>query len=438
MGKALRRALGGLAVAAALLVAAPFLVPIERFIPELALAVSDRLGQPVTIEDLRLHLLPTPRLVARHITVGRRAQVMIGELEVEPDLASLVFGPRTIRLIRADRVAFDEGALRIPRGMRKRLPDEAVLVRRLVLNTVKFNHSKIDLPLFDAEVALDEGLRMRAAYAQARDGSVKLALAPGEDGRTAFELSASNWTLPGGPRLTFASLAAHGTFKEGELVLGRVEGQLYGGRIVGRAHADWGKQVQLSGSAQLAGVDLAPVQKALGRPARLSGRLQAEAAFSTRARSARELGEGLSLEGPFEVQGGVYRGVDLSRAGQLAAERGANEATTFEELKGKLELRGQQVKLAELCMRSPKLVAGGNVAIAPDKALSGRLDIAVAQTGGFIGVPVTLGGTTDEPSVRPTKGYLIGAAIGTALLPGIGTSVGSALGGQIARASDCK
>jgi hypothetical protein len=84
------------------------------------------------------------------------------------------------------------------------------------------------------------------------------------------------------------------------------------------------------------------------------------------------------------------------------------------------------------------VVAGGNVEIAADRALSGKLDVSVAQTGGFLGVPVSLGGTTDEPSVRPSKGYLIGAAIGTVLLPGIGTSIGSSLGGRIEGTSDCR
>jgi hypothetical protein len=96
------------------------------------------------------------------------------------------------------------------------------------------------------------------------------------------------------------------------------------------------------------------------------------------------------------------------------------------------------VKLNQLCMRSPKIVAGGNVQIASDKTLSGRLDISMAQTGGLVGVPVSLGGSTDDPSMLPSKGYLIGAAIGTVLLPGIGTSIGSSLGGRIGGTSDCK
>jgi hypothetical protein len=428
----------GVAAAAAVAIAAPFLVPVSPFIPELTRAASARLGQPVTMEDLRLHLLPTPRIVGHHITVGRRDQVMIGELEIEPDLASLVFGPRTIRLIRADRVAIDESAFAIPRDMPKGRPGEPVLVRQLVLTTVKFNHSRLDLPLFDVDVQLGEGLRVREARFETRDGSLKLVMRPGGPDGTAVLLSATNWTLPLGAPLMFDTLAAQGMLNGQRLELGSITGELYGGKLAGSAQADWGKQWQLAGNAQLAGIDLVAVQKALGKRSRLSGRLNADAAFSTSAKIPAELRGALALDGPFEVLGGVYQGVDLSRAGELGGERREGAATTFEELTGRLELRGEHVSLNRLCMRSPKIVAGGNVEIAADQALSGRLDISMAQTGGFVGVPVTLGGTTDEPSMRPSKGYLIGAAIGTVLLPGIGTSIGSSLGGRMESTSDCR
>jgi hypothetical protein len=70
--------------------------------------------------------------------------------------------------------------------------------------------------------------------------------------------------------------------------------------------------------------------------------------------------------------------------------------------------------------------------------LSGKLDVSAAKTGGFVGVPVALSGTTADPTVRPTKGYMIGAAIGTVLLPGIGTAIGSSLGSRTEGTTDCK
>jgi hypothetical protein len=434
----MRRAVGGVVAVAAVVVCAPFLVPVSHLIPELTRFASEKLGQSVAMEDLRLHLVPTPRVVGHRITVGGRGQVLIGELEIEPDLASLLFGPRSVRLVRAHRVAIDESAFAIPRGMPKGRPGEPLLVRRLLLTTVKLNHSTLDLPIFDLELRLGEGFRMLEARLKAVDGSVELrAQASGAD-TISLLLNARNWTLPGGVPLRFDTLAVQGTLNGQQLDLARIEAELYGGKLVAVGRADWEKQWVLSGRAKLAGVNLVAVQKALGKPAKLSGRLNADAGFSTRGRLAAELGGALLLEGPFEVLGGAYQGVDLSRAGELDGKRGASDSTTFEELKGRLELRGEHVRLRGLCMRSPELVAGGSVEIAPDNTLSGRLDISLAQTGGFVGVPVSLGGTTDEPSMRPSKGYLIGAAIGTVLMPGIGTSIGSALGGRIEGGGGCK
>ena len=437
MGKAVRSTLGGIALALAFALAVPLLVPGSYFIPEVTRLASERLAQPVEMEDLTLHLLPTPRVIAHRISVGKKSEILIGELEIVPDLHSLLVGPRSLRLVRASRVAFDESAFAIQRGIPKGR-DEPVPVRRLILNTVKFNHSKVDVPIFNVDVKLGERRRVREARFETSDGALTLVVRPHGDDTAALQLNATNWTLPFGAPLTFDALAAHGTLKGRQLEVPSIEADLYGGRLVGAAHADWEKQLQLAGKAHLAGVDLAPVQKALGKPGKLSGRLKADAEFSTNAKTAAELRDALTLDGPFEVVGGVYQGVDLSRAGELAGERRAGDATHFEELKGTLELRGERVRLNQLCIRSPKIVAGGNVDIAPDKALSGKLHIAVAQTGGFVGVPVALGGTTDEPSMRPSKGYLLSAAIGTVLLPGIGTSIGLTLGGQFERGSGCK
>jgi uncharacterized protein involved in outer membrane biogenesis len=298
-------------------------------------------------------------------------------------------------------------------------------------------HPKLDLPLFDVDVRLGEGLRLREARFETHDGTLKLRVEPSGADAIALALDAKNWTLPLGAPLAFDALAARATLKGETLELARVEGALYGGKLVGSAQAEWGEQWELVGKAELAGVDLLPLQKALGKPGKLSGRLNADAAFSTSAKTPAELRAALTLEGPFEIHGGVYKGVDLSRVGELGAAASAGEVTTFEELRGKIQMHGERVRLAPLCMRSPKLVAGGNVEIAPDTSLSGRLDISVAQTGGIVGVPVALGGTTAEPTMRPTKGTLIGAAIGTVLLPGIGTSIGSQLGGKIEGGSAC-
>jgi hypothetical protein len=49
----------------------------------------------------------------------------------------------------------------------------------------------------------------------------------------------------------------------------------------------------------------------------------------------------------------------------------------------------------------------------------------------MVGVPVTLSGTTSDPTVRPSKGYVIGAVVGSVILPGIGTAGGASVGSRL-------
>ena len=58
----------------------------------------------------------------------------------------------------------------IPRAMPKRARREPVLVRRLVLTTVKLNHAEAGVPLFDVDLRLGEGSRIREARFETSDG----------------------------------------------------------------------------------------------------------------------------------------------------------------------------------------------------------------------------------------------------------------------------
>ena len=392
-----------LAVVVGLAAAVPLLVPVSRFLPELQAIASEKLGQPVTIGELSLHMFPTPRMVAKDIVVGKRSDAQLGELEIVPELLSFLSGTRTIRLIRAERVALKESALAIPGSLPKGGAGEPVVIRRVLLKQVSLQHSTLRLPVFDIDAHLGpQGVE--EAHIDSTDTALVLKM-------------------------------VHEADRVAQIGL---EGRLFGGTVSSSTRADWVKTWQIAGKASLAGVDLVPVQRALGKPPKLSGRLKTQASFSARARKPEQLADALVLDGPFEIVGGAYQGVDLSKAADLTGKSAAGDATPFEEFRGKLQARGKRVHIESLCVRSPKLVAGGTVDIAPDQTLSGKLDVSLAKTGGVVGVPVALSGTTSEPAIRPTKGYMIGAAIGTLLLPGIGTGIGASAGGAVEGHSDCK
>ena len=154
MGRALRRTLLGGALVLAAAIAAPFLVPLSHFIPGLERAASSSFGHPVRVADLQLYLLPSPRLLASGVTLGRRAEVRIGELEIVPDLLSFLSGPGKLRLIRAARVEVQESVLRAGHALSGRKGGESIGVERVLLEDVVLHHAVLRPPRFDLEAAM--------------------------------------------------------------------------------------------------------------------------------------------------------------------------------------------------------------------------------------------------------------------------------------------
>ena len=91
--------------------------------------------------------------------------------------------------------------------------------------------------------------------------------------------------------------------------------------------------------------------------------------------------------------------------------------------------RGRSSQLSQIEARSGVLAAAGQVAISPAQQLSGR--VTVDLPGGVIGVPLALGGTVAAPEVTLTRSAMLGAAVGTMVMPGVGTGAGARLGDRL-------
>jgi hypothetical protein len=65
--------------------------------------------------------------------------------------------------------------------------------------------------------------------------------------------------------------------------------------------------------------------------------------------------------------------------------------------------------------------------------MSGEVQVVLGAStlGQAVGVPLELGGTLAEPQVSLTRSALLGAAIGTAVMPGLGTGAGASLGNRL-------
>ena len=103
--------------------------------------------------------------------------------------------------------------------------------------------------------------------------------------------------------------------------------------------------------------------------------------------------------------------------------------TALQMLTGQMDTQntdeGMRVSCTDIKGRASHYTVTGDATVYHGQIkASGKLDLVE----GAIDVPFTLSGPVDEPNASVPPGFFAGAAIGTAVLPGIGTAIGARIG----------
>ncbi len=400
---------------------------------------SDAVGAPVEMQRIHLDFRPWPAVGIDGLVIGppvvesprqkpRPAPVpmTVGRLALQPDYAALLGGRLRLAILHVDDAVLPQGALLALSAVARQrkatdtpapdtLPDAALLPREVRLQRLSWISLEGVRHTVDADLALSPDGWPQQAGVQVREGPYR---------QTRLELE----------RQAAAEGASHAWQLSARIGGGTVSGPLRWTPvpIEAGAPADRAPVWQVQGDLVTRQVEVS----ALTVPSRtLSGRLQATTALSARvdpASGTEALLRSLRTQTRFQVDGAVLHGIDLAKAvTTVGLSRGGE--TSLDTLAGQVNTRGGAIELQNLVATSGVLAATGDVAISPARALSGRVrvDMTRGAGSGTLGVPLAVGGTLDDPSVTLTRSALLGAAIGTALMPGVGTSAGANLGDRL-------
>jgi hypothetical protein len=200
---------------------------------------------------------------------------------------------------------------------------------------------------------------------------------------------------------------------------------MYGGKITGEANLSWTKNWKLTGKVHVDHLAVQQPSRMLSKSVYLSGNLFADGNFSSAAKEAGSLSESLQTNFQFKVNNGVLHGVDLVKiASVLIKQKQGGGETQFDTFSGMLNSVGKQYHLRNLDISSGLLLAKGQVKVKSNKALTGTLTVDLKNSMGLAGIPLDVFGTVSSPLVFPNKAALAGAIAGSAVLPGVGTSLG--------------
>jgi hypothetical protein len=403
----------GAAVALLLLVGAVALalehwVGSEDFRGRVEQQASGMIGVPLQLGRITVNVWPVPAVALDAVQVRSRPALTLERIEARPSWPALLHGTLEIKTLVVRNAVLPEQAVtallaalhkKQESGGRHEEPSTAsrsgaALPQRALLEHVTWLPAKGNGSTIDAQFQLDPDGLPATARIEVREGRWQGARATVDRGQAGWNLHAD----------------------------------IGGGTVQGKVQVQPGPKGSsiVEGQLQTSNVEVS----ALTAPSRtLTGRIEAHTTLHANIAGGASIADAMHSDTRFTVRNAVVHGLDLAQAVKtIGINRGGQ--TALDTLAGQIVTRGRTMELNNLVATSGGLSATGHVAMAPDRKLSGHVNVAVAgiPVGGALGVPLAVEGTLDAPSVTLTRGALIGAAIGTALAPGVGTGAGAKLG----------
>jgi hypothetical protein len=398
---------------------------------------SAALGVPVALDRVAVDVWPLPAVALSGISVQSKPPLTLERVEVRPQWQPLLKGRLAVSTLLVRKAVLPQQGIDAVLLLlqKKKTPAQAAaaaaaaqaqageaaqaptdwLPRRTVLDEVTWVNATGARTTVNAEARLgDDGLPDSVALKLVQ-GNLKGLEASLKRDEPQAGAAGDQWAL----RVDVGG--------------GKVEGRL-GLKKVPVAAAPAREELQLQGKLQTQDVEVS----ALTAPSKsLTGRLEATTTLNARAATTGALVDALQSQTTFTVRNAVLNGLDLAKAVKtIGLSRGGQ--TQLDTLAGQVNTHGKAAQLNNLVASSGALSATGEVAISPAKALSGRVSVNLAgdsklgsALGGAVGVPLVVGGTLDKPEVTLSRSALLGAAIGTVLMPGVGTGAGAGVGEKI-------
>ena len=382
-----------------------------------------------------MFLFPLPHLAAYDIAIGKARLAHVDTLVVTPDVSSLWADALVLREIRLDGVQVRQELLtKVNQWVKEETARQgssadaltpSVRIERITFGTVDVRFRDFWLNAVDAEIEFTDGKPVEIRASQA-GGRLRVLARP--EGKASWKLAinARNWTVPIGLQLHFDQLETEATLTVAGISTRNLSGTLYGGSVTGPVAVSWNPVWSVTGALDIEKVDIEPVVALFKRNVAVSGTLTADPRFTLNGRDAAALVDGLELDSDFSVANGTIEKVDLIAAAKnpLDKQAGKGGKSKFDRLVGHLVIDRSGYQFSDLEVSSGLFTATGDVTLAKDQKLDGRIAVELNGTASLISMPLQVSGTSQDPSLFLTRSAMAGAVAGSFILPGIGTAAG--------------
>jgi hypothetical protein len=275
-------------------------------------------------------------------------------------------------------------------------------VQRLKITGIKLGLQGAELPNLDATVVLaKDGSWQKLSL---RDLKANVEFIPlKEPGQYRANLTARGWTLPLGPRIEFAELAATAVITREQAVVTGIEGQLFGGSLKGAITVQWKNNLAASGELNLKGADLSAALASFTRDLNATGTMDTAFKFYAQGKTPDDLFATPRVSGTFALQKGTLNNIDLVRGIQSTSRSGLRGGRTpYTEISGDVQAVDGRIAYRNIRLAAGPLNATGGVDVTPAGQLGGRLNVQLGTPTSTIARGVlNIGGDMKAPLLGP-------------------------------------
>ncbi len=337
---------------------------------------SAAIGEPVTVRNLRVSLFPQAHLALSDITVGADKDIGIRSVQVVPELSTLFDEEKNLKSIEIKELTVDTASLRRQMQWLESLADNDDLkIGQITLKDLTLSAPGFGVMAFDGSLDRSASGAFSRLELSGVEQNLTLELLP-QDDNYRVHLQASNWQMPLVNGLRFDSFNAVGIADGNQVRFSSMEGELYGGSFKATGVLAWSAQPVASGNFELEQVRLPAVLSAMKSSAAVEGMLNATASFTSQADEGQGFAEAAEIDASFQVRDGRFNGIDL--ANHMVSGSGSGNATRFDRLSGKLQLRQGVYQYRQLVLDAPQLKARGNLDVQPNQDVSGSISAELA------------------------------------------------------------
>lgn len=379
-----------------------FLVyPFDSLRAELEASLGAAMRQPVAITRVRASLSPMPVFHIDELKLGAAGDLVVREVQAEPDLLTL-FSQRKrfndVRL-RGVRVPVERlGTLSTALGGVGASP--AIGVRRIVISQLTLVARDLQISDYAGRAEMDDSGRLRTLSLLNGDGTLTLSVVGDDSGGALLLAEGAGWKPSPGSPFVFENIQIAGSLKGSEFVTDRIEGRLFRGAVRGSLRFSWAGGMQVETDIASEYMSAQVLMTALGVPAIVEGELDGRVRFAVSAESWDKLLASVPMAGDFIARKGSLRNMDLVEAVRRAGKqpyRGG--ATKFDEMQGSFVWDGRDLRLSAIDLASTHVGASGAVRVGKDQRVDGLLSVVVKSSAARTREPVHLGGTLKDPEL---------------------------------------